>query len=225
MLRIMIDSARHAYAAVRRMAGNVLFERPAGIDTASIVHLDELGLKAQGRVDYHPTPWLALKRVMPEREITEADVFIDFGCGKGRVLYQAAMYRFGRVIGVELSPELAAIARHNIERSRAKLVCRDIEVFNTDVLEYEVPDDVTYVYFFNPFKGEIFEAVVQNLLASLRRRPRELTIIYMDPAEEAALLRAGAHLVKATWGMRPTKEWARGNSIHVYKLRAPVKTA
>jgi SAM-dependent methyltransferase len=225
MLRTMIDSARHAYATLRRMAGNVLFERPAGIDTASIVHLDELGLKAHGRVDYHPTPWLALKRVLPEREITEEDTFIDFGCGKGRVLYQAGMYPFRRVIGVELSSELADIARDNIERSRPKLVCRDVEVVNTDVLAYEVPDDVTYAYFFNPFKGEIFTAVVDKLVASVRRRPRELTIIYMDPEEEPTLLRAGARVVRKTWGMRPTKEWARGNSIHVYKLGTPAQAS
>jgi SAM-dependent methyltransferase len=221
MLQGMIDSARRAYASVRRMAGNVLFERPAGIDTASIVRLHELGLDANGRIDYHPTPWLALKRVLSERDVAAHDVFIDFGCGKGRVVYQAAMYPFRRVIGVELSTELADIARDNVERSREKLTCRDVEIVNTDVLDYEVPDDVTMAYFFNPFKGEIFAAVLEKLLASLRRRPRELTIIYMDPAEEQALLRAGARLVKTTWGMRPTKEWSRGNSIHVYKLNAP----
>jgi hypothetical protein len=61
---------------------------------------------------------------------------------------------------------------------------------------------------------------VDKLVASLRRRPRELTIIYMDPEEAPTLIRAGARLVKSTWGLRPTKEWARGNSIHVYKLGA-----
>ena len=63
MLHGMIDTARRAYASVRRMAGNVLFERPAGIDTASIVRLHELGLKADNRIDYHPTPWLAFSAV------------------------------------------------------------------------------------------------------------------------------------------------------------------
>ena len=220
MLRMMVTSARFAYASVRRALGNVFFERPAGIDTSDIVHLNEIGLAARNRVDYHPTPWLALRRVLSEHEVAEDDVFIDFGCGKGRVIYQAAMYPFRKVIGVELSPELAGIARSNIERSRAKLKCRNVEVVNQDVLEYAVPDDVTFVYFFNPFKGEIFAAVVDKLVASVGRRPRELTIIYMDAAEEHTLLQAGARLVAATRGIRPTKKWSKENSIRVYKLGA-----
>ena len=221
MLRQMIASARYAYASVRRALGNVFFERPAGIETASIVHLNELGLAARNRVDYHPTPWLALRRVLSEHAVGHDDVFIDFGCGKGRVIFQAAMYPFRKIIGVELSPELAAIARANIERSLPRLKCRNVEVVNQDVRDYEVPDDITIAYFFNPFKGEIFAAVLEKLLASVRRRPRELTIIYMDAAEEQALLNAGARLISATRGMRPTRKWSHENSIRVYKLGAP----
>ena len=218
MLRKLMNVPRRAYAWVRRAIGNVFFERPAGIETASVVLLNELGLADPNRKNYHPTPWLALKRVLREDEVTDRDVFIDFGCGKGRILYQAAMYPFRRVIGVEISPELAQIARDNIERSLPNLKCRNVEVVTTDVMNYELPDDVTMVYFFNPFHGKVFAAVLETILASLQRRPRELTIIYLDPSEEQALLDAGAKLVKATSGMRPTKTWARENSIRMYKL-------
>jgi SAM-dependent methyltransferase len=218
MLRALINAPRRAYASVRRAIGNILFERPAGIETAAIVRLQELGLAAPDRENYHPTPWLALKRVLRQDEVTDQDVFIDFGCGKGRILYQAAMYPFRRVIGVEISPDLAQIARDNIQRSLPKLRCRDVEVVTADVVNYEVPDDVTLVYFFDPFHGEVFAALLDRIIASLRRRPRELTIIYLDPFEEQALLDAGAKLVKATSGMRPTKAWAQENSIRMYKL-------
>lgn len=221
MLHPIIASARLAYITVRRLLRKVFFELPAGIETDKIVRLHEVGLAASNRGDYYPTPWLALKRVLSDHEVTDRDVFIDFGCGKGRVLFQAAMYRFRRVIGVEISADLAKVARSNIERSSAKLRCRDVEVVNKDVLDYEVPDDVTIVYFFNPFNGEIFSAVLDKLLASLRRRPRELTIIYKHPAEEQTLLKAGARLVKATRGMRPTQEWAWKNTIRTYKLGVP----
>jgi SAM-dependent methyltransferase len=220
MLRPIIDVVRVTYSTVRRLIENIFFERPAGIETAAIVRLHELGLAAGNREDYHPTPWLALKRVLSEDEVTDQDVFIDFGCGKGRVLFQAAMYPFRRVIGVEISAELAKIARSNIERSLPKLRCQDVEVIIQDVVNYEVPDDVTFAYFFDPFHGEIFTAVLEKLLDSLQRRPRELTIIYLDPFEEQALLNAGARLVKTTRGLRPTKTWAQENSIRVYKLGA-----
>jgi len=217
----MLNGVRRAYAAVRRFIGNVLFERPAGIETADIVRLDQLGLAAGGRQDYHPTPWLTLKRVLSEDEVAADDVFIDFGCGKGRVVFQAAMHPFRRVIGVELSPALADIARDNIRRALPKLRCKHVEIVTADVVNYDVPDDVTFVYFFDPFHGEIFAAVVERLLASLRRRPRELTIIYFDPAEEQMLLAAGATLVRTTRGLRPTREWSQENSVRVYKLGTP----
>lgn len=61
---------------------------------------------------------------------------------------------------------------------------------------------------------------MRNVLSSLERRPRELTIIYMDPAHEDVLLAACAKLVKASRGLRPTAQWASENSVKVYKLQA-----
>lgn len=220
MLRSALDSARGVYAAVRRWFEEILYDRPQGIETSTVVHLDALGLAAKGRQNYHATPWALLRRALADHKWADSDVFVDFGCGKGRVLVAAASYPVRRVIGVELSEELADVARANIERARSKLKCQDVSVVTADVLTYDVPDDVTVAFFFDPFHGEIFSAVVNKLLASLARRPRELTILYMDPEEEQTLLAAGARLVKSIGGMRPTRKWAHENSLRVYTLDA-----
>ena len=225
MLGRLVAPLRYVYAAARRLLEHFLFDRPAGIDTAKVVHLHELGLEAENRQDYHPTPWHLLKRALSEHDWAPTDVFIDFGCGKGRVLVEAATHPFGRVIGVEISPDLAQAARINLERARASLRCREVAVITADVLDYEIPDDVTVAYFFDPFHGEIFSAVVDKLLASLRRQPRELTVLYMDPEEERTLLAAGARLVKSFGGMRPTRKWTEENSLRVYKLQSPAASA
>ena len=221
MLDFMLAAVRRVYAAARRFIESVVFDQPAGIDTAKVLRLDEVGLAASNRQDYHPTPWLPLKRAFRDQNVTREDVLIDFGCGKGRVLFQAAMYPFRRVIGVELSAELAEIARRNVARSLPSFRCQDVQVINADVLTYAIPDDITIAYFFDPFHGEVFQAVLDKLVASVRRGPRELTIIYMDPHEEDALLKAGARLIKTSRGLRPTEQWARENSIRVYKLGGP----
>ena len=214
----LLNLPRRAYALIRRVLESLFFDRPAGIETARVVHLDEIGLGATGRQNYHATPWLALKRTFAELQINGDDVFIDFGCGKGRVIFEAAKHPFRRVIGVEISPQLAHVARENVKRGRAQLRCQDVEVVRADVLDFEVPDDATIVYFFDPFHADIFSAVVEKLKASLRRRPRQLTIIYMDPEEDQTLRNAGAKIVASKSGMRPSRQWSSENAIHIYML-------
>jgi tRNA1(Val) A37 N6-methylase TrmN6 len=65
--------------------------------------------------------------------ITNRDVFVDFGSGKWRAIFWAARYPFRRVIGVELSAQLNALARRNINRNRHRLTCRDIHLVTADV--------------------------------------------------------------------------------------------
>lgn len=218
LLRLIITSASRVYSSVRRTAETLIFDRPAGIETTEPVELDALGLAGDDRIGYDPSPWRALRRILRPDEVGAQDCFIDFGCGKGRILLQAAAYPFRRVIGVELSPDLAETARRNVLTSLPSLQCRQVEVVSADALGYEVPDDVTIAYFNNPFHGHIFAAVVDKLLASLRRRPRELRIIYMYPEEERQLLRAGAIQVREVKNFRPTKKWAETTAIRMYKF-------
>jgi Histone methylation protein DOT1 len=212
-------AVRPAYVGLRRSLGQLAFERRSGIHTEASVELEELGLAAPDRSDYKPLGWLGLRRTLRRREVGRDDVFIDFGSGMGRVVFQAAAhYPFKRVIGVELSSELHAVAQQNISRARRRLCCPQVELVNADALEYDVPDDVTVVFFNNPFTGQIFERVVAKLVASLERKPRELRIVYANPTEDAVLRRAGARLVRRVRGLRPGAEWSRSNSIHLYTL-------
>jgi len=151
-------------------------------------------------------------RILPRREVSAHDVFVDFGSGMGRVVLQAARYPFKRVIGVELSGELHRIAQENIRRTRRRLRCRNVELVRADVLEYEVPDDVTVAYFYNPFTGDIFAEIIRRLAVSVERNPREVRIIYAYPTEVGTLVRAGAQLVKEV------DEKLLTNSISMYVL-------
>jgi hypothetical protein len=122
---------------------------------------------------------------------------------------------------VELSPELSAVARNNVERNRARLQCPDVEIVTSDVLDYAIPDDVTIAFFFNPFRGEVFATVIEHLLASVDRRPRRLRLIYRNPTEHELLLRTGRlRLVRRVRGIRPTAEWSRSTATHVYEVTA-----
>lgn len=171
--------------------GGALFERRFGVETSGRVELEELGLDTEDRNYYEPAEWQALRRILPKREVSREDVFIDFGSGMGRVVLLAAQYDFARVIGVEISERLTRIAEKNLERNRNRVTCGELQLVTADVVDYQIPDDVTIAFFNNPFYGEVFDHVTQRLLGSVDRNPRRLRIIYRNPMEEERLLRTG----------------------------------
>jgi SAM-dependent methyltransferase len=169
-----------------------LFERRFSTRTDGYIQLAELGLSSEHRVWYQPSAWLTLPRALRPSEVSPNDVFIDFGCGLGRMVLEAALrYRFARVVGVELSPDLAAVARENVERNRRRFRTPRVEIVESDVLAYSIPDDVTIAFFANPFTGPVFRHVISGLLASVDRVPRRLRIVYCVPVEEEMMLLTG----------------------------------
>jgi len=151
-------------------------------------------------------------------------VFCDFGSGKGRVVCQAAKYRFARVIGVELSEELNRIARENVARHRTVRAGR-VEIVTADVLDWPIPDDLSVAYFYNPFVGEIFHTVVTRLIESFDRHPRRLRILYVNPREHQYLLSTGRiRPVRHLRGWRPGKEWSRSHSAWLYVVSSQSST-
>ena len=182
------DGLKHRLA---RWVARRFFEPEGLIETSTVVKLDEVGLDSDERVGYWPTPRFVVPLVLRRLRVRRDDVFLDFGSGKGRVARQAARFPFKRVIGVELAEDFNRIARHNIEVSRDRLKCNDVQLVTADVVTYEIPDDVTIAYFFHPFEGEIFARVVENLVASLDRNPRDLRIVYVLPMMADLILETG----------------------------------
>jgi SAM-dependent methyltransferase len=204
-IRRIVIIARPAYVSVRDWLTK-LAERHYHIRTSDIIELDELGIAAPDRIRHKPTPWFALRRALPPRSVGPDDVFIDLGSGMGRVAFQAALrYPFKRVIGVELSRKLHETAVENIAQNRDRLRCRDVQLVCSDVLHYDIPDDVTVVFLNNPFTGEIFAVAIDRLLASIDRRPRHVRVVYFNPIEHERIMRTGrAQLVKRVGGLRRT---------------------
>jgi predicted RNA methylase len=124
-------------------------------------------------------------------EVRPTDVFVDFGSGKGRIVWQAAHLPFARVIGVEISDQLNAVARTNIEKHRDRLTCDNVELITADAAEFEVPDDMTFAYFFAPFRGEVFRRVIRHIIESIDRSPRQVTLIYANPELDEAVRETG----------------------------------
>ena len=204
---------------LRSAVARATYERRlGGVQTDGAVLLEDLGQAAPERVEYRPSPWRELRNVLPASEVRPDDVFLDLGCGMGRVVLLAARHPMKRVIGVELTEELARIARENVDQARERLATPDTEIVQADVLEYVVPDDVTIVYLYNPFYGEIFAGALRQILASQDRRARPLRVIYRHPVEHEQLMATGrARMVRRY----EPRSWLRRGAVattNVYEL-------
>ena len=141
---------------------------------------------------YVPTRWRSLRATFRHWPITADDVLLDYGSGKGRtVVWAAANYRFRRIIGIELDEQLHASAEANLARWNGRRLCDEVDFLQADATEYEVPDDVTVIFFGNPFVGAVFEKVIGKVQESLDRNPRELAILYYHPRMHDTLINAG----------------------------------
>ncbi|MEA2331148.1 MAG: hypothetical protein QOH58_1286 [Thermoleophilaceae bacterium] len=202
-----------------RRAGIQLVERALNIDTHGVVELEELNVGDYEREGYEGSGWLDLRRMLRRGEVKPHDVFLDLGSGKGRVVLLAARYPFAKVIGVEISEELNAIARRNLATTRQRPRCRQVELVTADVLEYEIPAEVTVVYIYNPFRGATFDAVMANLIASVDRHPRTVRLIYLNPKEHDRLMSTGRFRLERVAGrLRPRRSEAARSYIRLYVL-------
>jgi len=162
-----------------------------GVRTEGDIDLEDLGVANEHRLGYEGSHWVGVRHALSRLGVTRDDVFADFGSGKGPAVLVAATFGFRRAIGVEISDELTRSARRNLERARLRPRAGRVEFVTADVLRYEIPDDLSVAYLYNPFTGLLFARFVERLLRSLERRPRPLRVVYNYPFEHSYLIAGG----------------------------------
>lgn len=173
-------------------AVDYLGDRRFGVKTSEFVQLKERGIADENCIDHSPIHYLALRTALKRspRMLGVEDVFVDFGCGLGRVLLEIGRSPVRRVIGIEFLADLASRAEHNIAEAdrRGHLLCSRVEVYTQRAESFEIPDDASVVHFYNPFRGEILDQVFANLAESLRRNPRRVTVMFANPDDFGRVL-------------------------------------
>jgi SAM-dependent methyltransferase len=162
------------------------FDRKYGTDTTARVQPKDFGIESKSleyASKYEPVTSDIFDRMIRAIPIDPREyVFIDLGSGKGRALMFAARFSFQKIIGVELSPKLHAIAQENIRRFQRKTGFeRDFELHCVAAEDYDFPQANTVLYLYNPFHGPVLAAVLSRLQQSLRVYPRELIVLYRNP--------------------------------------------
>ena len=98
------------------------------------------GKKDNDAGPYVPTPWVIVDEMLKLADIRPGDVVYDLGSGDGRLVITAAKRFEARGVGIELKPELVALAKASAENEgvadRVKFVRGDL--FETDIREATV---------------------------------------------------------------------------------------
>lgn len=130
-------------------------------------------INAYGFVAYHS--WF---RIFDHLELQPADVVVDLGAGKGRVVCAAASYPVKRVVGVEIDAQLATAGKQNAVAMRGRRAPIEFRTGSATDFNY---DEATVITMFHPFGSETMHRVLMLLETSLARRPRPLRIAYCNP--------------------------------------------
>ena len=131
------------------------------------------------RYPYEPTPYCILERLASSGIVGEADVLLDYGCGKGRVGFFLSYQVNAKTIGIEYDHRIYEQALENRQNAKATA---DFVMARAE--EYEVPTDVNRCYFFNPFSVEILHTVLARIIESWYDHPREIFLFFYYPSDE-----------------------------------------
>jgi SAM-dependent methyltransferase len=184
----------------RRRYGDVEYDWDHAVNTTSATVSWRDRLLGVFHSAYQPTDPAAFHQMLAA---IPADIsgftFIDLGSGKGRTLMMASEYPFGRIVGVELLPELNRVACENLQiYKNEKQRCFAIESICGDARSFEFPPEPTVLYLFNPLPEPGLRAVIRNLEASARSAPRPIVVLYYNPVHEHVL--AGSAMLRKLGG-------------------------
>ena len=175
------------------------FDRAHRVDTGGLIYADGLATGHEHDIHssgYYATApslfrgaiklWSAALEASPYRLADYS--FVDIGCGKGRVVLLASEYVFREVIGVELNPQLAAVARRNLRWwMRRKRACRHVRIAHGDALSFPLPDGPVVLFFFNSFEEEMARMWLDRLVEIAAARSAPIDLIFMHPEHHKLL--------------------------------------
>jgi SAM-dependent methyltransferase len=131
-----------------------------------------------GRVHASTVDYFIVNQVLGRLALKPDDVFVDIGCGTGRVLCLAARQRVRQVIGVDLSLEMAATAAANVETVRGRRVFK-VDVVVADAAEFDY-GETTCAYMFNPFNHTVLARVLDKINADRSGRPFRCAFVSLN---------------------------------------------
>lgn len=186
--KTIVAMARAATPAARAAArADQAFDRQWGTDTTRQIGMNALDFPTalkQNSFHYQASGAHIIDEALALAAIDPAEfAFIDYGCGKGRVVMLAAAIPFARAIGVEYSALLTSIAQTNsvifAARGGTKVTP---EFWQGNAADYQPPAGPLFCYLYNSFGESILAGCLDQLeAAKARDRSRPILLAYINP--------------------------------------------
>lgn len=189
----IVDRVRRIASRAKRAVGiaynrteALLFDLRHGTDTRGKTAAANMGLTGEGAL--HATGYQAvneahLSSVLRAHDFPAGSTFVDIGSGKGKALLLASRHKpISRVVGIEISAPLSAIAERNVAAfERAHGRAAEISVVAADAIEAPIEPDQNIIFLNNPFDEAFLKLFLDKLDKSLSEHPRRLWLLYANP--------------------------------------------
>ena len=158
-----------------------VFDNWYRLDTRVEVAVQDLDISQEDKQHaekYKATRARYFRKLMKRLQLTPDGVFVDVGCGKGRILLLAAEHGFGRVVGLEISPNLSEIAQRNIAAYKQNAQSTaSISVVCTNILHHQFKHEETVFFLYSPFEREVTQQFLEMVRESIRQNPRSVFLV------------------------------------------------
>ena len=192
------------------------FDEMHGVETGGLIPAGELvtGHSSDAHVTAYygvaPSILRTLVEIWLETEPVQAlkrYTFVDIGAGKGRAMLVASEFPFKQVVGVELNPAMAEVARRNVdhwtESRKSDPTARrhaPVRLVEQDALEFDWPKTPCVAFMFHPFEAPLMKKLLRRMEKQFAGRAGELDVLYVN-AECAAVFAANPAFRKMWFGM------------------------
>lgn len=153
-------------------------ENKYGADIVERKSVDKMENPKKDALNYSPGMGYPLMDVLDNFVFGPDDAVFDFGCGKGGALLLFKRSGILKIAGVEYDKPLYDILLRNFNKmgvSAENIINGDAALIKNEL------DDYNYFFMYNPFEGETFRHVIDNIEESWKRKRRRITFIYSGP--------------------------------------------
>lgn len=161
-----------------------MYDAFLGVDTRE-EEWEEEGVPAEYN-RYEVTPYDALSVTCEQLRIKPTDCVVDFGCGKGRILFFFNNYFQCKTKGIEMDEQLYQQLEDNKAYYAVRFREREemIHLYHMKAQDYPIHKEDNVFYFFNPCSPEHFSTILENIVESIESHARVVTLILYYISDE-----------------------------------------